>query len=263
MGRLIDLTGQRFGRLTVLGRDLSKTGDAVFWNCKCDCGSIKSIVGSNLRYGHTQSCGCLREATQASNFLSRDHTKKDNPRLYSIWKSMQQRCYNTNHKAYQNYGGRGIQICDEWIGDSGFKNFVEWATDNGYCESLTIDRIDVNGNYSPQNCRWITHRENQNNTRHNRYIAYNGETKTLAQWAEIYGLRQCELKRRLDYLNLPIDIALTMKSNPKTVFNGRMLCIKNLAQRYGINYTTFILGIFRDGKSADDIIREQHTLQQR
>lgn len=256
MGSLIDLTGRRFGRLTVIKRDHTKTGNVVFWVCRCDCGNIKSIAGGNLRNEHTQSCGCLREETNACHFLSRNTLKKENTRLYSIWKSMRYRCYSKKHCDYQNYGGRGIRICEEWIGDKGFENFVTWAKNNGYYNKLTIDRIDVNGDYCPDNCRWITYKENQNNRRNNRYILYNGETKTLAQWAEKYNITPCELKRRLDYVHLPIDVALTMKPRQKTEYNGRMLCIQNLASQNHIPYNIFLTEVVRNGKSANDIIRE-------
>ena len=255
MGTFIDLTGNRFGRLIAVRRDVSRIG-AVYWECKCDCGNSTTVDSANLRSGHTKSCGCLREETDARHFLHRNQLKTDNPRLYSIWKSMRHRCYSEKHRSYNNYGGRGIKVCEEWLGENGFLAFVKWAENNGYSDSLTIDRINVDGNYCPDNCRWITFKENQNNKRDNRYIFYNGETKTLAQWAEEYNMTQCELKRRLDYVQLPIDIALTMKPGQKIEYNGKMLRIQNLAQRNNIPYNIFLVEVLRNGKSACDIIRE-------
>lgn len=257
MGSFIDLTGQKFGRLTVIERDKSKNNCAVFWLCRCDCGNITSVNGGNLRGGHTHSCGCIRKETEAKYFLSHNQLKRENPRLYSIWKSMRHRCYNEKNQGYHNYGGRGIKICDEWIAEDGFGSFVEWALKSGYKSDLTIDRIDVDNDYSPENCRWITKKENSNNKRNNRYIKYNNETKTLAQWAEMYGLRQCELKRRLDFLQLPIGLALTMEAKPKTEYNGRMLCINNLALQNHIKYRDFLIDVFIHGKSANEVIHER------
>lgn len=257
MGSFIDLSGKKFGRLTVIERDLSRKRSAVYWLCKCECGNIASVKGIYLRDGHTRSCGCLRKETEAKYFLYNNQTKKENPRLYSIWKSMKRRCYDEKHNSYHNYGGRGIRICDAWISEDGFESFVEWALKCGYKSDLTIDRINVDSDYSPENCRWITKKENSNNKRNCRYIEYNNETKTLAQWAEMYGLRQCELKRRLDFLQLPIGLALTMNAKPKTDYNGRMLCINNLAQSNHIKYRDFLIDVFIHGKSANEVICER------
>lgn len=116
-------------------------------------------------------------------------------RLYKIYQGMKERCYNKNKSNYKNYGGRGIVICDEWLKD--YKTFKKWALNNGYSNNLTIDRIDNNGNYEPNNCRWATFKQQQNNKRNNHYIEYNGETKTLKEWSEYYNLNVDTLRSRL------------------------------------------------------------------
>lgn len=174
MGNRIDLTGQRFGRLIVLERaedHITKSGKKVKrWNCLCDCGNKKIVRHGELRNGHTQSCGCLhKEKVGAMNRTHGLSAKHD--RLYPLWKSIKYRCYNKNSKSYKDYGGRGIKMCDEWLNNP--KAFCDWAINNGYKEDktdkgvnmLTIDRIDVNGNYCPENCRFVTNEVQAKNKR--------------------------------------------------------------------------------------------------
>lgn len=152
MGKLIDLTGQRFGRLTVLERAGSNKGHAL-WLCQCDCGKTIIAYGNDLMR-RQKSCGCIRREKS---------TKHDGykMRLYSIWKAMKNRCYRPTFKHYDRYGGRGITVCDAWIHD--FAAFQSWALSHGYTDSLTIDRINNDGNYCPDNCRWITMKEQAQN----------------------------------------------------------------------------------------------------
>lgn len=157
MSKLIDLTSQAFGRWTVLQYDCTKNGEA-YWLCKCTCGTVRSVNGYHLRSGRSTSCGCYSAELKRENFPRTTHgLKKANPRLYRIWQGMLNRCRRPKDKYYQRYGGRGISVCEEW---HCFPAFYEWAMANGYQDNLTIDRIDVNGNYEPSNCQWLTMAEN-------------------------------------------------------------------------------------------------------
>lgn len=179
---IYDLTGYRFGRLTVLRKSddyLQKELSNIKWHCICDCGNEVDVRSFDLRRGRTKSCGCLHKDIVSKHGELKNGTPKS--RLYQIWIDMRSRCNNKNLKCYHNYGGRGIKICDEW---NEFKNFSDWSLINGYSDLLTIDRIDVNGNYEPDNCRWVTKKEQENNRRNNICDCYNGEMMTMMQFSE-------------------------------------------------------------------------------
>ena len=190
--RFINLVGMRFGMLEVLHREddyVKPSGRKILmWKCRCDCGNMVTVSGECLRHGNTKSCGCQRR----NKF--RTHGKS-NTRLYEIWTDMKQRCLNSNQKVYKYYGGRGITICQEWIDD--FMSFYDWALENGYQDNLTIDRIDVNGGYEPNNCRWLTMEAQLRNTRRNHFVEINGESHTIAEWARIYGISPQTINSRL------------------------------------------------------------------
>lgn len=188
---MIDLTGEKFGRWTVLGRADDKVLQSgyheIMWNCICDCGNRKVVRGKSLRGGISTSCGCFQK--ECVGDMARKHGGFGT-RLYAVWNGMRQRCLNENHYAFHNYGGRGITICKEW---DDFSVFREWAISNGYDESAdrgicTLDRIDVNLPYCPDNCRWANMREQANNRRDSIIISYNGVTKPLKAFAEEYGV---------------------------------------------------------------------------
>ena len=170
--RAIDLTGMVFERLTVVNR--VENSKYVKWHCICECGKEVDVYGKALRNGTTKSCGCYTKDRLKKHGLS--HTK-----LHGVWWGMMQRCYYEKHVDYKWYAEKGIGVCDEWRND--FKAFYDWAMENGYKEGLSIDRIDNDKGYSPQNCRFATPQEQANNRTTNIVIEYNGKSQTLKQWA--------------------------------------------------------------------------------
>lgn len=201
----IDLTGQRFGRLVVVGRanpPVNKRGCAI-WHCRCDCGCETDVSGYELRRGHTGSCGCLQRERAADTH--RTHGKT-NSRLYIIWKSMRARCENPHNKSYDYYGGHGISVCEEW---HDFANFMQWAERTGYREDLTLDRIDSNEGYNPVNCRWATMHEQARNKRSNVNITYHGITRCLSDWAATFGINVRTLRLRIFGYGWDVERAFT------------------------------------------------------
>lgn len=191
--RLIDLTGRRFGRLTVLHRGEShispKGTKSVRWVCLCDCGKHTTVLGANLRHGRQVSCGCYKIDHPQNYKHGGCYT-----RLYGVWEGMKSRCCDEKNKRFSNYGGRGISICEEWLD---FATFRDWALSSRYKKGLTIDRIDVDGNYEPSNCRWVTMKVQQNNRTNNHRIAHNGKTLTLSEWADECQINRDTFKRRI------------------------------------------------------------------
>lgn len=193
-----DLTGRVFGRLTVVEyigwNDKQHTS---FYKCRCECGNLKNISREQLLSGKTRSCGCLR--SEVTSKRCRTHGEGNESRLFRIWSGIKSRCYNQNDANYKRYGGRGIVMCDEWL--NSYVAFRDWALSRGYADDLSIDRIDNNGIYEPDNCRWATKKRQNNNRRTNALFTCEGETHTAAEWAEITGISEGTLisRRRMGW----------------------------------------------------------------
>lgn len=190
-----DLTGRRFGRLVVLHKTES-TNKNSRWLCECDCGKEISVSRVHLRNGHTISCGCFQREQAANNAkLHKTRHGLSHTKLYKVWDGLRYRCYNPSCHAYDSYGGRGIEVCAEWR--TNFEAFHGWALASGYRDGLSIDRIDNDGNYEPENCRWVTMKTQSRNRRSTIQLTVHGETRSVKEWAEIYGLPYGALQKRL------------------------------------------------------------------
>lgn len=180
--KIKDLSGKRFGMITVLSEYIIKE-KRVYWYCKCDCGKIFLRRSDIIQRSDVKSCGCYQKINnKVIGTKHGDGSKKSKyNRLYHCWQSMKDRCYNSNNPQFKDWGGRGIIVCDEWVSD--YVNFKEWALSKGYSDNLTLDRIKVNGNYSPNNCKWSTKAEQNKNTRKCKHILYNGKDYTIPELA--------------------------------------------------------------------------------
>ena len=196
--------GSRFGMLVVNERVsdyVAPTGGVHRrYICTCDCGNVKTVVKDQLTSGKTKSCGCLRYGPKEKKH------GEIKTRLYRIWGNMCNRCSNPRNPAFDRYGGRGITVCDDW---KDYRNFRDWAEASGYTNSLTIDRIDNDAGYNPSNCRWANDYTQANNKRNNRVITYNGEKKTIAEWARVTGIPYKVLYARLNRYGWTTERAFT------------------------------------------------------
>ena len=202
MRRFKDITGQKFGRLTAIKYLYNSNAGKAVWLCKCDCGNLIEAISGNLCSGMTNSCGCYKKDRHpVIHGMS-------NSRLHKIWQNMKTRCYNKNNTAYKNYGARGIAVCDNWKND--FQSFYNWSISNGYKDTLTLDRIDNNKGYSQNNCRWVTRKQQNRNTRRTRKYTIDGVTKCLKDWCKFYNIRYSTVLDRLNKLNWTIEKALEL-----------------------------------------------------
>lgn len=178
------------------------------WKCLCECGKTCFIDTKSLTTGKTTSCGCYRSEQWHKRITTHGESRS---KLYYVWNDMKSRCTDCNSLPFKDYGGRGIRVCDEWL--NSYAKFSEWAKENGYACGLTLDRMDVNGDYEPSNCRWVSMKVQGNNKRTNRVISFNGESHTLTEWSEIAGIGKDTIRRRLN-AGWDIKDALTIKPVP-------------------------------------------------
>lgn len=207
MPKRLSLLGQKFNRLTVVEDLGNNNSGKSYWLCRCDCGNYTKVSGGDLRNNHIKSCGCLKKEVSSKSKHGLSHS-----RIWGKWRGMIRRCENPNHHQYKNYGGRGIKVCDEW---HSLEKFAEWAFSKGFDDSkgrydCTLDRIDVNGDYCPENCRWISTKENCNNKTNNLWLEYNGERHTLQEWSDITGVKRSTIKYRITH-GWPIKDALLLE----------------------------------------------------
>lgn len=200
-----DLTGKIFNNLKVIEYSGKSKQNKSLWKCECLlCHNITYSISADLIRGHKVSCGCVRLMKVKEKIVTHN---KSYTRLYNIWTDMKQRCYNKNNIAYKNYGDRNITMYDEW--KNNFQCFYDWAISNNYSDNLTIDRIDNNKNYEPNNCRWITFKEQQNNRRNNHYMTLKGVTHTIREWSEIVDIPYGTIVSRVNALHWSDEKALT------------------------------------------------------
>lgn len=199
MGRpLIDLTGKKYNKLKVLCLDKEKSSSQKkYWICECECGNIKSIQGGKLKNGTIKACGCMQGGIPKY--------KIQNPKLYKKWNHMKSRCFNTKDISYKNYGLRGIKVCSEWLD---YDNFAKWSLENGFNESLELDRIDTNKGYNPSNCRYVTRLENSRNKRKSLRFDYKGKNLSLMEIAKLNNIEYKTLWQRLKKNNYNLETAL-------------------------------------------------------
>ena len=199
MGKIKDLTGQRFGKLVAIKPLDEKQNNKLVWLCKCDCGNETNVIGTKLTSGNTKSCGCLKKKHGMFG-----------TRLYNVWHSMKERCYVESATSYKNYGERGIKVCDEW---QEFIPFMKWAYANGYDENAprgqcTIDRIDNNKGYSPENCRWVTRLQQCYNKTNNILYSYGGIEIPLGMIAKLENVKYGKLYLRVRQKGMSINEAI-------------------------------------------------------
>ncbi len=214
MPKFIDITGQRFGRLTVLRLSENRSTIGQFkWVCQCDCGGTIESPGPPLKRGRTISCGCARYERRIAAVTKHGHTRKGNETPeYAIWSDMIQRCHCTTNRAFKNYGGRGIVVCDRWR-----ESFQAFFDDMGSRPDpkLTIEREDNDGPYSPDNCRWATRLEQAKNRRTNHFITHDGQTLHITEWARRIGISGPSILKRLKR-GIPLEQVLSKEKLPRT-----------------------------------------------
>ncbi len=207
MAKVDDLTGIRFGRLTVIKRAPNNKGGKTMWECVCDCGKIRIVCASNLKRGVSTSCGCFRKELLSEKQTI--HGDSNNARLYRIWKNMKSRCSCKSVSQYKDYGGRGISVCEEW--KHNYTVFKQWSIANGYRDDLTIDRINNDGDYCPENCRWVSRSEQNLNKRNRCLLTYRNKTQTITEWSMELGIPIETLRDRIFRYKWSVERAFETK----------------------------------------------------
>lgn len=229
-----------------------ETGTSAKYSCRwvtrCDCGEVKSVLPGDAKSGKTKSCGCLHNEAARERATKFKNSVRENKRLYGIYNGIKKRCYNKNEPRYKDYGMRGIKMCKEWLDDaSGFDSFVEWSVLNGYNDSLTIDRIDVDGDYSPENCRWATMHEQQLNKRETRWVEYNGEKIQLYVLCNNLGISYDTTHDRLYKRGWTLERAISEPSE-------RENSLLSKCKAAGLNYGTVRDRIFKLGWTEEQAL---------
>lgn len=241
----LDISGQKFGKLTAI-KCVEKANYTSKWLCKCDCGNDKITRIDSLLSGRCRSCGCLNQNRKCKHGGAKNGKTE---RLYHVWQDMKNRCYNKNIKHFDRYGGRGITVCEEWLRDYG--KFREWAINNGYDENAnhgecTLDRINNNIGYSPENCRWVSMSIQDNNRSTNKYYEYSGESHTISDWCRKLGLNCRLVESRIERGWTFIE-AITVEKNPcrKYEHNGELHSLPEWANILNIPYNTLYCRLYR------------------
>lgn len=255
MPKFIDITGKKYGRLTVLERDFSKGKKRTYWKCQCECGNQTIVDGVKLKNGSTKSCGCLNDENRKKHIeLFTKHNMRNSP-LYDVWCGLRSRCERESNSSYKYYGAKGIKVCDDWKGANGFQKFYEWSLNNGYGIGLTIDRINVNGDYEPKNCRWVSMKTQSNNRTNNRYITYYGQTRTLTEWCEKFDLNYSIMYHRIYDLEIPFEIAKNMGGFPTIMFRGKKTDLRSISKKYNLQYKELLKLILIEDRDIEFAIK--------
>lgn len=244
----INMIGQKFGKLTVLEEceERTKNGTKIY-KCHCDCGNYINVIGTNLRNGQTKSCGCLRVEISGQNNTTHGKT---NTRLYNIYRKMIHRCYNKNAKDYKYYGGRGIKVYKEWRND--FMAFYNWSMNHGYDNTLTIDRINSNGNYEPSNCRWVSLYEQENNKTNNILVCYNNKKQTITKWIKDLKLKNSYSTIHTRIVKYGYDVEDAFYT-PKYELRCKEKAVENNLRKWLASKGIYAFGVLKQNKTVPDI----------
>lgn len=235
--------GKKFGRLTIISFEHSKPPyRGWIWVCKCECGNIKKLIPGDVKSGKVMSCGCLHDEMCANRATKFKHLIKDNKRLYSIYNGVKKRCYNKSEPRYKDYGARGIKMCDEWL--ESFDDFAEWSLINGYSDKMTLERVNVNGNYCPENCKWITLQEQAFNKRTTIWVNYKGEHIQLKKLCKRESVSYDTVHNRIYSLGWSVDKAIETPSQQENSLMSK-------CREKRINYGTVRDRIYKFGWSEE------------